>query len=124
VALVRTNVSEEHTASIFRVTTLWIFLFAARMCLMIDGEERSVQYHYTKLFSFLHPTSHRQVPLWHSPCPEQLSAQVPFHAIIPNLTSRDNGFCVVSFIILSILITGTSNSALWKKNEHFMLLIK
>jgi hypothetical protein len=60
--------------------------------------------------------------LWHSPCPEQLSAQVPFQAIIPNLTSRDNGFCVVSFIILPILLKGTSNSALWQKKEHFMLI--
>ena len=49
-------------------------------------------------------TSHKQVPLWHSPCPEQLSAQLPFHAIMPNLTSSDSGFCVVNFIIFSILL--------------------
>jgi hypothetical protein len=72
---------------------------------------------------FMYLTSQWQVPLWHSPCPEQLSAQVPFHAIIPNLTSNDNGFCVVIFIIVSILPTDTSSSALWYKKKILLWVL-
>lgn len=49
-------------------------------------------------------TSHKQVPLWHSPWPEQLSfPQLLFQAIIPNLTNKDNGFCVLSAITCSMI---------------------